>query len=282
MVLAAFFFSIMSVLVKLAGERLPTTQIVFARCVVSLVLSWWFLRRAGVRGWGKRKGLLLLRGLTGLGGLLCFFHATVMLPLADVTTLHYTNPVVTALLAGVLLGETLGRGEILGSLLSLVGVVLVAQPSFLFGQQAESLDPMAVLIALGGSVFSAFAYTTVRKLRETEPPMMVVFYFPLVATPVSIPLMWNEAVWPTPYEWLLLLGVGVVTQIAQVFLTRGLHAERAGRAMSMSYVQIIFAALWGALVFRDLPEPLTLMGAGLIVVGTLIVSRPRRAESRAP
>ena len=84
--------------------------------------------------------------------------------------------------------------------------------------------------------------------------------------------MLGGAVWPTPVEWLLLVGVGVVTQIGQVFLTKGLHLEKAGRAMSMSYVQVIFAAVWGFLFFRETPNSLSVVGAGLILCGMLLVS----------
>jgi len=69
----------------------------------------------------------------------------------------------------------------------------------------------------------------------------------------------------------LLLGVAVATQIAQVYLTKGLHAERAARAMSISYVQILFAATWGILFFDELPTPLSVAGAALVVSGTALV-----------
>ena len=119
------------------------------------------------------------------------------------------------------------------------------------------------------------AYTAVRKLRESEHHLVVIFYFPLIATPLSIPVMAPYLLWPTPLEWGLLLGVGIVTQIAQIYLTKGLHAERAGRAMSMSYIQIVFAALWGMIFFSEYPSLLSIAGAGLVVGGTLLVAKSR-------
>jgi drug/metabolite transporter (DMT)-like permease len=276
MVAAAFFFSLMSLFVKLAGARLPSSQIVFVRSAVSLVISYLLVRRAGVGMWGVRKSLLILRGLSGLSALMLFFYAVTKLPLADVTVLHFTNPVFTAILAALFLGESMGRSELLGLTLSLGGVLLVAQPSFIFGDAGARLDLVAVAAALVGSMFSSVAYTTVRKLRETDHALVIVFYFPLVATPGSIPVMAQHALWPTPTEWLLLLTIGIVTQVAQVFLTKGLHAERAGRAMSVSYVQILFAALWGLVVFGNVPGPLTIAGTVLVVFGTLLVARRPR------
>ena len=275
MVATAFCFSVMSLMVKLLGKTLPTGEIVFVRCAVSLVLSYLMVRAAGIPMWGNRKFFLVLRGLAGFCALFCFFHAVTKLPLADVTVIHFTNPVFTAILAAAFLGEPMGKRELVGLPLCLVGVALVAQPSFLFGEGARNLDMTAVAVALGAAIFSSVAYTTVRGLRGSDDPLVVVFYFPLVATPASVPFMFGNALWPNPLEWLLLVAVGVVTQVGQIFLTKGLHLERAGRATSMSYVQVIFAATWGFLFFREVPNSLSIVGAMLILMGMLLASRAR-------
>ena len=273
MVAAAFFFSVMSLFVKLAAQRLPTTEIVLARSVVMLVISYGLVRRADLRPWGTRKLLLVIRGLIGFSALLCFFVAVTRLPLADVTVIHFTNPVFTALLAAIMLGESMRRREVVGLALSIAGVALVARPSFLFGQWAGDLDHIAVLIAFSASILSAGAYTTIRKLRETEHYLVIVFYFALVSTIAAVPLAIGKLVWPTPLELLLLLGIGIVTQTAQVFLTKGLERERAGRAMSVSYIQVVFAATWGAIFFADIPGALSLAGAVLIFLGLLLIAK---------
>ena len=282
MLASAFFFAVMSALVKLAGEQMPTTQIVLARSAVALVMSWLWLRRIGVEPWGVRRGLLLLRGLLGFGGLSCFFYALTHLPLGDATVIQYSNPVFVALLAALFLGEGIGAWEILGAAGCLVGVALMMRPSFLFGQVegTAALDPLAVGVALGGAVISAAAYTLVRKLRQSDHPMVVVFYFPLVATPLALPAALPEAVWPTWTGWLLLLGVGACAQIAQIFLTRGLHLERAGRAMAVSYMQVVFAFLFGLLAFGERPTATTLGGAALVVASVLLVARRRQSQPR--
>lgn len=278
MVASAFFFSVMSLFVKLAGRRLHTSEIVFARSVVSLLLAYAMLRRRGLHPWGSHRRLLVLRGLLGFSALLCFFYAVTHLPLADATVIHFTNPVFTMVLASLLLHEAAGWREAAGLVVSLTGVILVARPSFLFGGLASDLDMFAVGVALAGAILSALAYTVVRRLREIEHHLVVVFYFPLVATPASVPIMVPHAVWPTPTELVWLLAVGVVTQIAQIFLTKGLHAQPAGRAMSLGYVQIVFAAVWGVVVFGEAPTALTVLGAALVVGGMFVVSS--RTNSR--
>lgn len=271
MVAAAFFFSLMSLFVKLAGRRLPASEIVFVRSVIGVLITYALVRRAGIPLWGQHKSLLLLRGAVGFCGLLTYFFAVTRLSLADVTAIFFTNPALTALSAAVVLKERMARNEILGLVLSLGGVVLVAQPSFLFGADALGLDALGVAAALAAAVFSGVAYTMVRKLRETDHALTVMFYYPLLATPLSIPVMLPAAVWPTASEWLVLAGVGVVTQVAHYFMTKGLHTERAGRAMSMSYVQIVFAVVWGFLAFGELPALTGIAGALCIVGGSLLV-----------
>lgn len=122
MVQAAFWFALMSLCVKLAGQSLPTMQIVFARACVTLTLSAIGLWRARIRPFGDRTPLLLFRGLVGSGGLMCFYAAVVHLPLAEATVIHQISPVLTALLATPWLGEPLERRVLLGMSLAFTGV----------------------------------------------------------------------------------------------------------------------------------------------------------------
>jgi drug/metabolite transporter (DMT)-like permease len=278
MALSAFFFSLMSLLVKLAGQRLEAPQVVLFRAAVALVLAWGMVHRAGLSPWKGPRGLLFLRGLLGFFALSCFFWALVHLPLAEATVIQYLNPVFTALLAALVLGERLRAREGVSVVGSLVGLLLVARPALLIGASAEPLDAVASLVALAGALFSAGSYVTVRRLGAGEHPLVIVFWFPLVATPLSLP--WAVAVWqwPTPLEWLALVGVGVTTQIAQVYVTRGLAAEPAGRATAVSYLQIVFAAVWGVLVLGEVPDTLTWVGAALIVASTLLLLDWRRGR----
>lgn len=278
---SAFFFSVMSLLVKVVGQDLPTLEVVFVRGLITLLLSWAMVRHAGLSPWGRSKGLLWLRGLLGFTALTCFYYAVVHLPLAEVTVIQYTNPVWTALLAAALLDERLHRIEVVGTLLSLAGVVLVARPSFLFGAGVSGLDPVAVGVALAGAVFSAGAYVTVRKLGGSDDPLVIVLYFALVTTVAALPLAAPVWTWPSAAGWAALAGIGVTTQIAQVFMTEGLKRERAGRAMAVGYLQIVFAALWGLLFFAEVPDAWSVVGTLLVVVGTFVTGRSRQGDAES-
>ncbi len=276
MVGSAVGFSAMSVLVKVASETLPTGELVLARAIVTLFLSYFMVVRAGLAPWGTHRAGLLARGVLGFGGLTCYYASLAHLPIADATTILNTTPFVTALLAWWILREPVGRSTVFALALGIAGVLLIVQPT------GDGLDPVGLAFAAGAAACSAIAYVTVRQLSKTEHPLVIVLYFPVVATPLAIPWAVADWVWPTPSGWLLLIAIGVTTQVGQVFLTMGLAIERAGRATSVGYLQVVFALIWQATVFASPPGLESIGGAALIVVGTIAVSVRAARPSKAP
>ncbi|HSG08444.1 MAG TPA: DMT family transporter [Longimicrobiales bacterium] len=271
MAASALFFSLMAALAKVAGRTVPLFEIVFARSVVVAVLSGAKLSLDGKSFVGREPGILVMRGVLGFGALTCFYYAVVHLPLADATVIHFMNPVFTAFFAAVVLGEHIGFVEALLVMVSLGGVLVVARPSFLFGGDG-GLEPLAVIIGLCGAVLSAAAYVTVRRLRG-EAPMLIVFYFAAVCTVLSVPMLLLHATMPSAGMMVVLLGVGVATHLGQVLITWGFRLERAGRASSVGYLQIVFAGFWGWVLFGEMPDLWTGLGAAIIVASTLALVR---------
>jgi drug/metabolite transporter (DMT)-like permease len=279
MVTSALAFAVMSALVKLAGARLPSQEIVAARAAITLMLSYAALRAARVTPLlGHDRRLLVLRGTFGFLALSCGYYSVTHLPLAEATVLQYLHPPVTALLAALVLGEALSARVFASMALSAAGLLLVTRPALLFGASGPALPTYAVLAGVAGALLSSCAYVTVRKLGRSEDPMVIVFYFPFIALPASIPMMWSTALWPTPAEWLLLLAVGVFTQIGQVSVTRGLQHDEAGRAAAYTYLQVLFAALLGLGLFAEVPSASTLWGGGLILAGAALNARKPQAR----
>ena len=280
MVASALSFSLMGVCVKQVGGRIPVAEVVFARAIVSVALSWWLLHRAGIPAWGKRRWLLIWRGAIGTAALVCVYAALAALPLAAATVLQYLYPPFTALLAWLMLGEPIGKRVLAAMALGWLGVLLVAQPAGLL-QGGATLALVPVLIAVAGALFTAFAYVSVRSLGTSEHPLVIVFYFPLVALPLSLPLVALNPVLPTPAELLWLIGVGVFTQLGQVYLTRSLTALPAARATAISYVQVLFAGGWGWLLFGESIDSWTIAGAGLVLAATLVSLSHSQQQKRS-
>lgn len=275
MLLSAFAFSLMTMFVKLGGRRLPWQELVFARAAVTLVLSYAWLRWLEVPAFGVHRKLLVVRGTFGFLGLSSVYYAVTHLPLAEATVIQYLYPPLTATLASVFLREPFERSVFVSMGLGLAGLVLIAQPSALFGGIAAPLDLGGVIAAFFGALFSACAYVTVRTLGQGEHPLVIVFYFPLVAFPASLATLGDSAIWPEGVEWCWLLLLGVSTQVGQVAVTRGFASAAAGRMAAYSYVQVVFAGLWGVLLFDEHPTGLSLLGAALIIAGALFNVRAR-------
>ncbi len=278
MMLAALCFSLMTACAKLIGHRIPPAQIVLVRTVFSLGVTYWLLRGRGLPVLGQHRFLLFARGVFGFVALMCLFFALPRLPLAEATLLQYLNPVFVAVLAVPLLGEKLARQGVAALVVCVAGLLLVVQPAVGFGRAGGSLDPVAVGVALAGAFFSSLAYLTIRRLAGREAPLTVVFYLPLVSLPAAALLTLHAPVWPTGREWGLLLAIALLTQIAQVALTKGLSLEPASRATTVGYLQVVFAALWGALLFGQFPDALALGGAAFILAGVVMVTRSSKKK----
>jgi drug/metabolite transporter (DMT)-like permease len=276
MLVGAFWFSVMSVLVKLAGQRLPSMEIVFFRGILTLAMSYAIVRRARIRPvLGVNRRLLLQRGVLGAAALACFLFSLTHLPLAEATLIQYMNPVFAILVAHWWFGERMGRGEWLALGASLLGVLLITRPALLFGGVASGIHPGHALIALMGAAFSGSAYATIRQMPN-ERPEVVVLYLPLMSVPMSLPFIASNWHAPTRGEWLLLIAIGLATQLAQTSMTKGLQVEKTARATMVGYVQIIFAGTWGAMLFGETITSWTVLGALIVLTGMLSLIVVRR------
>lgn len=267
----AFSFSVMSALLKAAGSSLPLFEIVAGRSLVVALLAGFAVVRQGHSFVPTEWRLVLLRALLGFVALSCYFYSIIHLPLADATVIYFTNPVITALVAAVVLREHMGWQEIALVSLSLLGVLAVARPSFLFGS-ARALDATAVALGLVSAFFAAGAYVTIRGIRR-DPPVLVVFYFAATTVLLCVPIVWGGWVDMTLRDVLLLIGIGVATHVGQVAITWAFRLERAGAVSAVGYLQIVFAAVWGWLLFAEIPDGWTWIGAGVIVAATLGITR---------
>jgi drug/metabolite transporter (DMT)-like permease len=135
-------------------------------------------------------------------------------------------------------------------------------------------------------VLSAGAFVAVRALRRTDEPLVVVFWFALVATPAALPALLLDLRWPSLGELGLLLGIGLTVQGAQMLMTRALHSDPASRVATVGYLQIVYGFVLGALVFGESLTPLSIGGAVLVVAGALLATfepaEKTAAESAVP
>ena len=238
------------------------------RAIISVLLCLIAIRRSGSNPLGRQRGLLLARGVVGFLALTGVFYAFINLPYAQATVLQYLHPVFTAGLAFWFLAERPTPATLICIALSILGLGCVVYP---YIESTSAAMPMtAVLAGLAGAFGSGVAYTLVRKLAATEHPSVIVLYFPMVCVPATLLLGASDFHWPNQMGWLALLGVGCFTQLGQISLTKAMQTDSASKATSLSYLQIVFAAVLGWFVFDEIPATATLIGATFILLGALI------------
>jgi len=270
MLLSALGFALMGACVKeVSTHGIPVMEIIAARALVSLIISYLDVKRKGISLWGSNKPFLIARGVVGTVALICVYYAVVTLPLAEATLIQYLHPAFTAVIALFFLKERLHLSTLICIVLSLVGLIIMVKPELLLGEGIE-LPWFGVTIAVFGALGSAIAYVLVRRLSQSEDSSVIIFYFPLIALPISIVYPGESFVMPDETALMLLILVGIFTQIGQIGLTKAMQTEVAGKATAYSYVQVIFAVILGWIAFDEIPLLWTWIGGSLIVTGALI------------
>ena len=270
MLVSALAFALMSSCVKLVSTYgIPVFEIVAARAIVSLLISYVDVKRKGISIWGNNKQLLVARGVAGSLALVCVYYAVATLPLAEATILQYMHPVFTAILALVFLRERVQASTAICIACCILGLGLIVSPS-LSVESAAALPMFSVVVALLGALGSAVAYVIVKRLSKTEDSSVIIFYFPLIALPFSLFLLGDDFVMPNTEALFLLLFVGIFTQIGQIGLTKSMQTVAAGKATAYSYVQVVFSIILGVFLFNEIPSGWTLAGGALIIIGALI------------
>ena len=262
-------FSLMSVCVKTIGNKIPVSELVFARAIISLIITRLLLLKNNINPWGYQKRLLLIRGLLGTVALFCIFKALTVLPIATATVIQYTYPTFTVICAYFILKEYIFKRIIFSIIIGWFGIILVTQPEWTTNSNILEIV-IAISIAIIGALMTSLAYICVRKLSAKENPLVIIFYFPLVSIPLSLPLIINNFVLPTGTDWIWILGIGLFTQIGQVCITEGLRLIPAGQATSLNYSQVIFSCFWGVLIFEEAITRSIYLGGLCVLISTII------------
>lgn len=279
-VVSVLLFSTMAALIKLIGPAYPTGEVVAFRSVFALVpllvfLAWQGELRGALRT--ERPIGHVLRGGVGVIAMYLSFAGIARLPLADATAIYYAAPIFTVVLAVVLLKERVRAYRWSAVVLGFLGVVLTLIPHL--GEDAPdgAQQTLGAMLTLGAAIVAAFAMIQVRRLTETEATGSIVLYFTLVSAAIglmTLPLGW---VLPTPREFAILTAIGVLGGIAQICLTRSYRLGDASLIAPFEYASMLFALALGYAAFGEVPEPLVLLGAGIVMAAGLFVILRERA-----
>ena len=261
-----FFFAVNDALGKWLVVDYSPGQLMFLRAVGACLILPLLFRgtRATLRVEGQY-GLHILRILCSAGDTFAFYGATRTLPLADVMTFYMAAPLITVVLSALVLRERVDRWRWLAVGCGFAGVLIALRPGH------AALSPAAFL-ALGGAVLFALTITVTRMLRDTNWLTLVAYQ---VVGTGAVGALVSLIAWSTPglLDLGLMFTVGIVSMACFMALTRALALAPASLLAPFHYMSIVWAALLGWLVWRDVPGVFTLAGVGVIIVSGLFALR---------
>ena len=266
----------MSVGVKYLGEEMHPFQISFFRLLVSLIVIWPFLMRMGGFRAGistSVPGLQLLRGIVGSAAMVLGFYAIVHLPLADAQAFSFSRNLFIVPLAFVLLSEAVGLRRTLATLVGFAGVIIMLRPG------GDMVLGLPVGAALGHAVLVAVATILVNIASRYDRPVTLMFYTGVVGLMITaIPAIW---VWkPVDINDLILLFVmGTLGAMAHNCFIRAYAQGEASVIAPVDYTRLIMAAIAGYLLFSNVPDAYTIVGAAIIISSSFYLIR-REAQLR--
>ncbi|HPR63225.1 MAG TPA: DMT family transporter [Thermoanaerobaculia bacterium] len=274
MLLASASFTTMSALVKAAGSSIPPVEMVFLRCVIASPIFYLFIRLRKRNPIIRAKKVLVWRTIFGLSAMAGFFYALTHMPLADTIFIGRSQPLILSLLAPLILGEHAPRSAWIAIGAGLCGVAVIMKPAMAW--------PIAAWVALGSAACSAMAHLLVRKLNATDTPMVIVFNFTVLSAILTSFVVIPTFVWPTPEQWIYVLGVAVFASFGQLLMTLAYQRDRAPVIASASYSSVILSVVYGYFFWDEIPHPLAWLGGALIVAGGLLLLKARWHASEPP
>lgn len=268
MIMATIFFGTINILVKVYSH-IPAIQIVFFRSIITLFLSYYAIRKAKQLIFSKYTPTLLLRGLCGGIALILYFQTIQNIPLVSAVTILYLAPIFTVILSMFVLKEFPKPIQWPLFILCFVGAVMMKNGDL-------RVDTTNFIMGLSAALFAGMAYNLIRKLKGKVHHQLPIFYFPLVTIPLTLPFLFKAWVTPSFFDLLGLIAIGILTQLAQVCMTKAYMLEQASNISHYSYLTSLYALVCGYLFFGELISLTSLLGICILVGAILANNRVSR------
>ncbi|KAK8251625.1 hypothetical protein IWZ00DRAFT_437007 [Phyllosticta capitalensis] len=263
-------------------------QIIFVRMGLTAVFSMTYMWATKVPHypWGEKdlRLLLTLRGFTGFFGLSMFYWALQYLPLAETTVITFLTPMLVPWACALFFGQPLSKKVIFAGLFSFAGVIIIAQPPWLFPNHHEevpdasaAMRTIAVTGLLLGAVTATASYTIIRGIGYRAHALISVNYYSLTSTLGSgLFLLFAPGIgFQLPAngrQWTLLAILGCSGFLLQFLLTAGLQHDKSAVATSMMYSQVLFALVLDKAIWGNVPGFASLCGGVLVLASTIYVA----------
>ena len=260
-------FSIMDLVVKWS-DSYPLGQVIFFRGFFGVLLYFLIMPRDRIKNfyYTKRPGLHFLRCFFGLIALLAIFTALRNLPLATVVSISFAAPIFTTILSIFLLSEKVGFFRWLAVIVGFIGIIIITEPGF---TSLNIYFIYPVIFCLGMS----YVAITIRQLSTSEPVWLISLYFSATITLASfftIPYGW---IMPNIEDLILLMSIGILGGAANLWLSQSYKFSEVSLVTPLKYLALVFAIIFGYLIWNEVPSIKTLIGAFLVITSSIIIFR---------
>ncbi len=278
--LSGLSFILVNFLVKLLGgnnaissyfefQTFGAHELVFFRSLVSFIISAIVIKRKAIPFFGNNKKWLFVRGISGVVALTIFFFSLQNLPLAVASILQYLSPIFTVILAAIILKDKILKLQWILIILAFCGVLLIGYDNLVSDSEIV-IDPTWMILGIVSAFFSAIAYIAIVKLKNTDKPITIVLYFPMMALPFTGIWCLFDFVLPIGWEWIILILIGVFTQIAQILMTKALHTADTAKIVPFQYLGAIYAIIIGWFVFDERLSWILIAGMFIIIICVIL------------
>ncbi len=280
MLASTVLFASMHALIRYATQRLPPVEVAFFRNLFGMLVILPLLLRMGPSIFRtNRFGRHVSRALINVGSMLCFFNGLATTPIARATALAFTAPLFTALLSVLFLGEVFRWRRWTAIAIGFIGTLVILRPGL---SEVATGD----LLVLASSMLWSLAMIEIKLLGRTESSITITAYVTLLMTPLTlIPALF---VWqtPSPDLWVWLVLIGVLGTLGQIAVTEALLLADTTVVMPFDFLKLIWATALGMIMFAEMPDALTYVGAAMVFASTFFIAwreaRLRRAAAAAP
>jgi drug/metabolite transporter (DMT)-like permease len=270
MMASAIAFTVMTMLVKMLGEDYPATLQTFYRQLAGMiVLLPMILRNPRASFRTTRPGILLFRALAGTTGMILSFYAYQKMPLADANALSFTRTLWVVPLAAIILKERIGPRRVSATIVGFLGALLMLQPAAA-GDGAHLGLP--ALAALSSAFLIAMTVTGMKFMTRDHTTMTLMSWSAVLGLVLSIPpamFVWRR---PELVDLVLLALMGVLGTVTQACYIKGMSEGDATVMAPLDYSRLVFAILIGYLLFGEIPNGVTMLGAGVVIASTLYIT----------
>ena len=260
-------FSIMDLIVKWS-EHYPLGQVLFFRGFFGVLFYFLIIPKERLHNfyYTKRAGLHFLRSFSGLIALVAIFIALRSLPLATVVSISFAAPIFTTIFSIFLLNEKVGVYRWLAVTVGFIGILIITEPG-ISSLNIFYIFPIIFCIGL------SYVAITIRKLSTTEPVWLISLYFSISITLLSLfslPLGW---IMPSIKDFMILAMIGIFGGVANLWLSQSYKYSEVSLVTPLKYLALVFAIIFGYLIWDEIPTIKSLFGAALVIISTLIIFR---------